>query len=69
MVSSAWLLALLGSSAQVYGIRARGPMYAANPDRAAAVKEAFDRAWAGYYQYAFPNDSLKPISKSFENDR
>ncbi|KAK7942760.1 uncharacterized protein PG986_011873 [Apiospora aurea] len=69
MVSSAWLLALLGSSSQAYGLRARGPAYEAHPDRAAAVKEAFDRAWAGYYQYAFPNDSLKPISKSFQNDR
>lgn len=69
MVSSTWLLALLGSSSQVDGIKARGPTYAAQPDRAAAVKEAFNRAWAGYYQYAFPNDSLKPIAKSFENDR
>ncbi|ORY61367.1 glycoside hydrolase family 47 protein [Pseudomassariella vexata] len=49
--------------------RPRAPSYQAYPERAAAVMEAFDRAWDGYYQYAFPNDSLKPISKSFENDR
>ncbi|KAK8014440.1 mannosyl-oligosaccharide 1-2-alpha-mannosidase IC [Apiospora arundinis] len=69
MVSSAWLLALLSSSSQAYGIRARGPTYEAHPDKAAAVKSAFDRAWSGYYKYAFPNDSLKPIAKSFQNDR
>ncbi|KAK8098016.1 uncharacterized protein PG998_013502 [Apiospora kogelbergensis] len=69
MVSSAWLLALLGFGSQACGLRTRGPAYQAHPDRTAAVKEAFDRAWAGYYKYAFPNDSLKPIAKSFENDR
>ncbi|TKA28340.1 Mannosyl-oligosaccharide alpha-1,2-mannosidase 1B [Salinomyces thailandicus] len=38
-------------------------------DRAAAVKEAFQFAWDGYYQYAFPNDELHPISNSFSNSR
>ena len=27
-------------------------------NRAAAVKEAFDFSWNGYYTYAFPNDEL-----------
>jgi len=26
--------------------------------RAAAVKEAFEFSWGGYYKYAFPNDEL-----------
>ncbi|KAI0002334.1 glycoside hydrolase family 47 protein [Xylariaceae sp. FL0662B] len=45
------------------------PIYIARPERQAAVEEAFQRSWDGYYKYAFPNDTLKPISKSYENDR
>ncbi|KAH8666423.1 glycoside hydrolase family 47 protein [Xylariales sp. PMI_506] len=45
-----------------------GPTYESHPDRLAAVQEAFDRAWAGYYTYAFPHDSLLPISVSFTDD-
>lgn len=45
------------------------PSYEARPERAAAVQEAFQRAWDGYYEYAFPNDTLRPISKTYENDR
>lgn len=43
--------------------------FESHPDRAAAVKEVFSRAWDGYYEFAFPNDSLKPASKGFKNDR
>ncbi|KAL8305682.1 hypothetical protein RB597_003573 [Gaeumannomyces tritici] len=43
--------------------------YKPNPERAAAVKKAFRRSWDGYYKYAFPHDSLKPISKSWDDDR
>ncbi|KAI1080052.1 glycoside hydrolase family 47 protein [Whalleya microplaca] len=46
-----------------------GPTYTPHPDRQEAVKETFQRSWDGYYKYAFPNDTLKPISKSYSNDR
>ncbi|KAI0408449.1 glycoside hydrolase family 47 protein [Xylaria palmicola] len=47
----------------------RAPSYVSHEDRLAGVKEAFQRSWDGYYEYAFPNDSLKPISKTYNNDR
>ncbi|KAI1141404.1 glycoside hydrolase family 47 protein [Hypoxylon sp. FL0543] len=70
MVNSRWKAAVLGTAwpvlAQSY---ASQPAYVSHPDRQAAVKEAFQRSWDGYYQYAFPNDTLLPISKSYQNDR
>ncbi|KAI9654761.1 MAG: maturation of Asn-linked oligosaccharides protein [Bathelium mastoideum] len=35
--------------------------------RADQVKDAFLTAWNGYYEYAFPNDELHPISNTFSN--
>ena len=43
--------------------------YAAQPERAAAVRAVFRRAWAGYYETAFPHDSLKPVSGAYVDDR
>ncbi|KXL51140.1 glycoside hydrolase family 47 protein [Acidomyces richmondensis BFW] len=37
--------------------------------RAKEVKEAFKTAWAGYYQYAFPNDELLPVTNEYSNSR
>lgn len=67
MRSSTWSVALLGSAAQVLAApTARdAPTYTGVPERAAAVQEAFDRAWNGYYTYAFPHDSLAPLSESY----
>ncbi|KAK4232490.1 glycoside hydrolase [Podospora fimiseda] len=45
------------------------PPYIVNKHRARAVQDAFRVSWDGYYQYAFPHDSLKPIAKSWEDDR
>lgn len=45
------------------------PSYQSNPERAEAVKATFQRSWDGYYEFAFPHDTLKPISKTFEDDR
>jgi mannosyl-oligosaccharide alpha-1,2-mannosidase len=45
------------------------PAYSPNLSRANAVKEAFQRSWNGYYKFAFPHDSLKPISNSWDDDR
>lgn len=43
--------------------------YEAHPDRAAAVQAVFRRAWAGYHEVAFPHDSLKPVSRTYVDDR
>ncbi|ETS76079.1 hypothetical protein PFICI_11466 [Pestalotiopsis fici W106-1] len=43
--------------------------YTSNPDRAAAVSQAFSQAWAGYYDVAFPSDSLRPVTNGSLNDR
>lgn len=45
------------------------PKYVSNSTRANAVKEAFQTAWNGYYKYAFPHDSLNPVSNNFTDDR
>ena len=45
------------------------PHYVVNETRTDAVKDVFRTAWQGYYKNAFPHDSLKPISNSFEDDR
>ncbi|KAG5925487.1 hypothetical protein E4U42_004249 [Claviceps africana] len=37
--------------------------------KAAQVKQAFQIAWNGYHQHAFPNDTLSPISGKGLNDR
>ncbi|KAI1387608.1 glycoside hydrolase family 47 protein [Hypoxylon trugodes] len=65
MVNLRWTSALLGCALPALA----QPSYVSHPDRTAAVKEAFQRSWDGYFQYAFPNDTLRPISKTYENDR
>ncbi|KAI1291455.1 glycoside hydrolase family 47 protein [Xylaria venustula] len=68
-----WALAALGlvspAAVSASPLARRGPSYVTHQDRADGVKEAFQRSWDGYYTYAFPNDSLMPISKSYTNDR
>ncbi|KAK6206634.1 glycosyl hydrolase 47 [Pestalotiopsis sp. IQ-011] len=70
MVSSAWRIALLGAVAPVLAApTARDTItYTSYADRTAAVQEAFDRGWNGYYTYAFPHDELAPLSKSYLDD-
>ncbi|ROV96610.1 hypothetical protein VPNG_09014 [Cytospora leucostoma] len=43
--------------------------YVYNKSRADAVKQTFQISWDGYYKYAFPGDSLLPVTNTFENDR
>ena len=38
-------------------------------DKAQQLKDAFKFAWEGYYEYAFPNDELHPVSNTFGNSR
>ncbi|KAK1775008.1 glycoside hydrolase [Copromyces sp. CBS 386.78] len=40
-----------------------------NQERRDAVKQAFKISWDAYYKYAFPHDSLKPVSNSWADDR
>ncbi|KUI69391.1 putative mannosyl-oligosaccharide alpha-1,2-mannosidase 1B [Cytospora mali] len=51
--------------------RYSGPVldYVYNQTRADAVKQTFQISWDGYYKYAFPGDSLLPVTNTFENDR
>lgn len=51
------------------GHRVVRPRQSNEAARAAAVKDAFQFAWGGYSQYAFPNDELKPVSNTFSNSR
>ncbi|KIH87250.1 mannosyl-oligosaccharide alpha-1,2-mannosidase [Sporothrix brasiliensis 5110] len=64
-------LAVLATSASASPTSRRNPKphYVSWPDRAEAVKTAFQISWDGYYKYAFPHDSLKPVSKTFQDDR
>lgn len=60
-----------GSDAWKPARRYSGPpsSYVVNQTRADAVKQTFQISWDGYYKYAFPGDSLLPVTNSFENDR
>ncbi len=49
--------------------RAAKPTYHSHPDRVQAVKDAFQKGWNGYYKYAFPHDSLKPVTNKYDDDR
>ncbi|KAL2016090.1 hypothetical protein VTK56DRAFT_4264 [Thermocarpiscus australiensis] len=60
-------LAARGSIAAPY--KPQTPRYSVNQDRANAVKQAFQISWDGYYKYAFPHDSLMPVTNSFMDDR
>lgn len=67
---SAWVLPILGCVPHVFAAPSepRALSYKSYPDRTAAVKEAFNRAWTGYETYALPNDNLLPITKSYVDD-
>lgn len=51
------------------GHRIVRPRQSDEAGRAAAVRDAFQFAWNGYSQYAFPNDELRPVSNTFSNSR
>lgn len=62
-------LATLASASPQIPLPAATPQYVNRPERANAVKEAFQRSWDGYRKFALPNDTLKPVSNTSENDR
>ena len=43
--------------------------YDVNAARASAVAQTFQIGWDGYYEFAFPNDELDPVTNTFENPR
>jgi mannosyl-oligosaccharide alpha-1,2-mannosidase len=43
--------------------------YTLNWERTNAVKAAFEFAWSGYKEYAFPHDELHPMSNSYSDSR
>lgn len=45
------------------------PKYSANATRANAVKNTFQIAWDGYHKYAFPHDSLMPVTNKYADER
>lgn len=40
-----------------------------DPAKAQAIKDAYRVSWKAYYDHAFPNDTLHPVTNSYENDR
>ncbi|KAL2170210.1 hypothetical protein VTG60DRAFT_5078 [Thermothelomyces hinnuleus] len=67
--ASAAASALLLGLAAAAPHKQRAPQYVVNKQRADAVKEAFQVSWDGYYKYAFPHDSLRPVTNKFADDR
>ncbi len=61
--------ALLLSLAAAVPHQRRAPPYLANQNRANAAKQAFQISWDGYYKYAFPHDSLRPVTNTYADDR
>lgn len=59
------------------GSRIRGPRNPAHvsprqtedeKSKAEQIKEVFQTAWNGYYEFAFPNDELLPVTNGSSND-
>ncbi|KAM0426667.1 hypothetical protein ACHAPT_007983 [Fusarium lateritium] len=44
------------------------PQYRDDFEKTEAIAEAFRHSWSGYYSYAFPKDTLNPMSGTFVND-
>ena len=73
LLSKLFLLSAFSCAALIPAVSGRAAEVKDDPapvsDRAAAVKEAFEHAWNGYYTYAFPSDELLPISNVGANSR
>lgn len=61
--------ALPADAPQQYGLNDKRQYPAPPVDRAQAVIDTFRLSWEGYYQYAFPNDELLPVTNSYGNSR
>lgn len=67
-IGGAILLGLAGSVLSAPH-KPRAPQYIVNKQRADAVKQAFRISWDGYYNFAFPHDSLRPVENGYADDR
>lgn len=67
--SSALDCLIAAQAVTIQGKAFKAPTYKTNTNRADAVKEAFNFAWKGYIDHAFPHDSLKPVDNSYTDDR
>ncbi|KAM3454953.1 hypothetical protein NHJ6243_008721 [Beauveria neobassiana] len=66
-ISACLLAAMLGQAIALPASEKRAP--APDRARATAVRAAFQTAWSGYYKNAWPHDTLRPISNTYEDDR
>lgn len=66
--TSLLVLGLIGHSVALPGNLKRDEPVA-DLDRAGKVREAFQTAWKGYRDNAFPHDTLSPVSNGFKDDR
>jgi mannosyl-oligosaccharide alpha-1,2-mannosidase len=64
-------IAALGLASAVSAAPRRHGRATGGPDaeKAAAIKEVYKESWGAYYRYAFPNDTLNPVSQTYQNDR
>lgn len=69
MQSSLTTLALLGLAAPSLAQPKRANTPGPDPEKAKQIKDAYVYSWRGYYNNAFPNDTLKPLDSSYVNDR
>ena len=66
VVQQCWAIPRTQNSRHKYG---RSDDSELNQFRANAVKEAFQHAWDGYYEYAFPHDELHPVTNTSGDSR
>lgn len=62
-------LVLLGLAAPSLALPKRDDKPGPDPKKAKQIKDAYVYSWKGYYDNAFPNDTLAPLNNSYVNDR
>ncbi|KAJ8106503.1 hypothetical protein OPT61_g9490 [Boeremia exigua] len=75
--AAAWALAVVGLPAVVSAVPAQFPYdapekrqgYAPPVNRSQAVIDVFKLSWEAYYEHAFPNDELHPVTNTSGNSR
>lgn len=64
-------IAALGLASVVSAVPRRHTRAAGGPDpeKTAKILDVYRESWGAYYRYAFPNDTLNPVSQTSQNDR
>jgi mannosyl-oligosaccharide alpha-1,2-mannosidase len=62
-------LALVGLAAPSLAFPKRDDKPGPDAEKAKQIKDAYVYSWRGYYNHAFPNDTLTPLNNSYINDR